>query len=145
MKTLMKLATDIALSLIPPAAVFVLHVCRVIFLPRFYEGDMIMHFSGGVAIAWMGLILWNRFTSHGWIPNNNPWWLRDITIWGGVALAGVFWEFMETWSDMRGGTRMQFSIRETMGDLFLDLSGGLLFIAIYTIFRLFSQKPKAHS
>ncbi len=56
---------------------------------------------------------------------------RFILLLGGVALAGVLWEFFEF--VLSGATaasaplRIQLSIEETMADLAFDLAGGALF------------------
>jgi len=128
---LSQLRNDALVALIPPVVILFIHSLRVATLPGLYQADYIMHFSGGLSIAWMAMILWNRFRAHGWIPKNNPLWLRNLTVWGSVALVGVGWELFEYIMSNRFNFAMQFTIGETMGDLALDLAGGLAFLVLF--------------
>lgn len=94
-----------------------------------------MHFAGGAAVAWISWMLWRRWESRGWIAERSPFLLKGLTVWGTVALIGIGWEFMELGFDTFLGTRMQFSIPETMGDLFMDLAGGLFIILFLQLAR----------
>ncbi len=134
MKHIHQFLQDLSYALVPPLVVLILFACRIIVLPTRGELDILAHFLGGLSIAWMTIILWQRWTSHGWIAKKIPTWLRDYTVWGTVGLIGVAWEFMETVLTHYVGVRMQFSIPETMGDLFMDLSGGIVFLIFYRIF-----------
>lgn len=131
--TFTSLARDFGYAVIPPAALLTVHMVRQTVLPYSIQFDVVAHFLGGASIAWMTLILWQRWTAQGLIPASNPTWLRDFTVWGAVALAGIFWEFMEWFGDAYFNTLMQPSLTDTMNDFFMDLSGGLLFILIASV------------
>ena len=124
------LLEDLLRAILPPIGVLALFFLRILVWPRLGALDVVAHFLGGLSIAWMTLILWKRWTKHGWIPKTVPTWLRDYAVWGTVALVGIVWEFMETIMTVYVGIRMQLSIPETMGDLFMDLSGGFVFLAM---------------
>lgn len=67
-----------------------------------------------------------------------------IVILSFVALIGIFWEFYEFLNDVFLSSRnytqiFQQGAADTIADLFFDLLGGTVFIAI---FRLFSRKLK---
>lgn len=124
----------IAIALLPPLVVLAIHIARVRFLPALWQADYLMHFLGGFAIAWMFTILANCLLVCGFLKEV-PRWLLYYAIWGTVALIGVGFEFFELLADRYFGTHMQFSIPETMGDLFMDLAGGLVFLIIYGCWR----------
>jgi hypothetical protein len=131
---------DILRSVIPPAVVFFLFVLRIAFLPKSEELDMVAHFAGGFSIAWMAMILWQRWTMHGWIPRTVPLWIRNYAVWGSVALVGIFWEFLEFGLDLFLGWTAQPSVADTMNDFFMDLSGGVLFLILFSLFSI--KKPR---
>ena len=131
--------SDIGIALLPPIVVEVLHELQQVFLPDWHTADIPLHFMGGVAIAWMALILWQRWHARRWIPAI-PSWLLAWTVFGTVALFGIFWEFYEWLSDQYLGTITQPSLADTMGDFFMDLLGGLLFIVLFQ--RLFLRHKK---
>jgi hypothetical protein len=128
-------ARDIAAASIPPATVLVVHLIRQYLLPEATEYDVVAHAVGGLSIAWMGIILWLRWSSHKWIPKDTPLALRFLTIWGFVALIGVFWEFMEWTCDYFLHTQMQPSLTDTMNDLFMDLLGGMIFLLLFRLWE----------
>ncbi len=130
MKNLDLLRQDFTRAVLPPLGVLFIHLIRLTVAPGLWQADPVLHFLGGFSIAWMSAILWKAWTERKWIPKTNPPLLRAFTIWGSVALVGVFWEFMEFFLSWRYGWRMQFSIGETMSDLALDLIGALVFLAI---------------
>ena len=135
MFSLLRLMGDAAYAIIPPVAVLVLFALRIALLPERGELDVVAHFLGGFAIAWMTMIVWERWSDRKWIPKMVPRWLRNYTVWGTVGIVGIAWEFMETLVSIYTAYMLQFSIAETMGDLFMALWGGLVFILLYTLFK----------
>jgi hypothetical protein len=126
----MLMLQDAREALVPPIAVLALHLLRHKYWPDEPNMDIVAHFLGGYAIAWMGVILWARWTQRGWLPTSIPGWLRLWAIWGTVALVGIFWEFHEWLADHFFHTVMQPSITDTMNDFLMDLGGGALFLAL---------------
>ena len=135
MKNIRLLIVDFAHALVPPVIVFVLFLLRVFFIRGLEQLDVLAHFSGGFSIAWMAMILWNRWKDRGWILTKTPKWLRDYAVWGTVGLVGIAWEFFEFTMDVWLGWMMQPSIADTMNDFFMDLLGGVLFLILFRIFR----------
>jgi len=117
-------------ALVPPIVVLVLHLLRHYYWPGQPNMDVVAHFVGGYAIAWMGVIFWTRWSKRGWMPTTIPVWLKLWTLWGTVALIGIFWEFFEWSADALFHTVMQPSITDTMNDFLMDLAGGALFLAL---------------
>lgn len=124
---------DVAVALVPPIVVLSVHLFRHQIWPGLPQLDVLAHFLGGVAIAWTAMLLWRSWTAQGFIPSSCPWWLRDFTVWGTVAIAGIFWEFYEWTMDHYFFTVMQPSLTDTMHDFLMDLSGGLLFLVVYSL------------
>jgi hypothetical protein len=120
---------DLATSVLPVLAVYVLFRVVVILWPDWISGDTLLHFLGGASVAWMTYILWQSVTERKWAPAL-PTWLFVWTMLGTVAIVGVGWEFREWINDYLFGTTMQSNLTETMNDLGMDLTGGLCFIAI---------------
>ncbi len=109
-----------------PVLVLLMHQL-VLRTPWRRELDFSMHFSGGMAAAylsWHGLHCLAK-------------WIGQLTLVGcwlfTFALActiGVFWEFAELASDVFRGTHIQHSIHETMRDLIADACGAMLTLFI---------------
>jgi hypothetical protein len=135
MKKIKSLMRDFAISIVPPAAVFFLFMIRVRIMQSHRELDTMAHFLGGLSIAWMGIILWERWRKQKILPPKIPAIFRDYAILSHVAVIGVLWEFMEWWFDHYLGWYMQASLGDTMGDLSMDLLGGLAFVLIYRSMR----------
>lgn len=118
-----------------PVLVLLIHQI-VLRTPWRRELDFWMHFSGGLAaayLAWHGLVCFEK-------------WLGRVTLAGrclfSFALActiGVFWEFAELASDVFRGTHIQQSIHETMRDLIADACGATLTLILTASF---ARKPR---
>lgn len=134
----------LTLSLIPPTTVLVIHLIRYQIRPDLPILDVVAHFFGGLAIAWMGIILVRGLRDINDIPPETPHWLTDYAVLGTVFIAGVLWEFMEWGADTFLGTHSQFTIPETMGDLLMDFLGGLLFLLIVVAIRFFNKTTRLH-
>lgn len=135
MMKIKSLISDFTLSVIPPTIVFIVFMLRVQILPSQRELDVLAHFLGGLSIAWMGMILWERWRKRKILPPNIPSILRDYAILSHVAVIGILWEFMEWWFDHYLGWYMQASLADSMGDLLMDIIGGLAFIIVYRLIR----------
>jgi len=133
---------NLTLSLVPPSTVLFVHLIRYQIRPDLPVLDVVAHFFGGFAIAWMGLILMKGLIARREIPEETPHWFKDYCILGTVALAGVAWEFYEWGSDSVFGTVMQFTIPETMNDLLMDMLGGMLFLLIVHILWMMHKNSK---
>ncbi len=115
--------------------------------------DMPMHFFGGFWVAmvyfWLrqkrGLTQINTRINADNISVNqrvNPHISALLTIvscFGFVALIGVLWEFFEFGYDVLISSKGYFFVAQqgtadTIGDLFFDLLGGLVFLVIYKFY-----------
>ena len=124
------LGRDFATAVLPPVVIEFLHEIQRVLLPNWEVVDVPLHFLGGFTIAWMILIVWQRWHKRKWIPKI-PSWIIALTVWGVVALFGIFWEFYEWTSDYFYHTNMQPDATDTMMDFLMDLLGGLAFIIAF--------------
>jgi hypothetical protein len=98
--------------------------------------DFVMHFSGGVAIAFF---LWHALDCFAhWFGQLTPFarYLFTFTL---ACTVGLFWEFAELFSDIVYHTHIQFSVRETMRDLIADATGALTTLALLWLARCFTK------
>jgi hypothetical protein len=87
--------------------------------------DPIMHFSGGLAIAyfcWRACLLSPELFGK---PSRLG---IDLLALGLTCAAALFWEFGEFVGDQVKGTNVQRGLGNTMRDLFLGTLGGMVFI-----------------
>ena len=98
--------------------------------------DMPMHFLGGVSIA-IGSWVFFRILERKGFTRNIPVLLRLFFILSFVALSAVGWEIIEFIGDRLFAEDMQESAFDTMIDLILGLSGGLV---VGIIVHLFGKK-----
>jgi hypothetical protein len=87
--------------------------------------DPIMHFSGGLAIAffcWRACLIEPEFLGK---PSRLG---IDLLAYGLTCAAALFWEFGEFIGDQVRGTNVQRGLGNTMRDLFLGTLGGIVFI-----------------
>lgn len=143
-KTIRTFLTDMCVSIAPPLIVLALQYVRMYTLPTRAEFDVLAHVLGGAAVAWTGMILLERWRRRGWVTLR-PFVLRDYLVFSSVALIGVVWEFWEFVMQATTGDIYQISIADTMNDLFMDLIGALLLIAVYRIIRHVQQLRKTTS
>jgi hypothetical protein len=102
--------------------------------------DAVMHFLGGVAMAFLGLELERLMAVRG--PSHSiPFGMRFMAIVGFVAMIGIAWEWFEYGLDhyvefVRQAIGMsQPSVGDTMGDLFFDLFGGSTVFFLALLFK----------
>lgn len=106
-----------------PTAVFIVHILTISLYEVWWPYDIPMHFLGGVSIAVGGAVFlasWKKTA----LPPNVPRWFMAIFLVGLTMIVGVLWEFAEFGSDWFFHTVNQQGIRDTMGDLAMDLVGG---------------------
>lgn len=125
-------------ALIITAIVLVFHGLGLLFhlydLWAWY--DIPLHFGGGLAMAALGLALWQEgisgVTFKGVLARHLDWWLVPLFVIGFVSLISVLWEMHEFLLDviLRDAVR-QPDVPDTMADFFNDLSGGLIAIAFF--------------
>lgn len=88
--------------------------------PLYWWLDSVTHFSGGAALSYFLLDLFDSaddFIGH--IPRP----VRMLLVFSCVSTAAIFWEFYEFLSDYFLATNMQFGLEDTMSDLFFGLLG----------------------
>lgn len=122
------------------ASVLVVHALAVIndWYGNLKWIDMPMHWFGGFAMAFLGFAVWNFFVGsahidgHGRLARLAPTIVKVGWIIGFVALVGIGWEWFEFLCDqifpaiVPEYRQAQPNLGDTMGDLFLDLFGGLV-------------------
>ena len=109
-----------------PILVLLIHQI-VLRTPWRRELDFYMHFSGGMAAAylsWHGLHYFAEWIGRLTLAGR---WLFTFAL---ACTIGVFWEFAELASDVFRGTHIQHSIHETMRDLIADACGAMLTLFI---------------
>lgn len=126
MSPLARTVRDTLAVLAAPVFVLTVHVLRVVFLTALYAFDMLMHFLGGASIAVAALVLGRILVRRGILSPLPPPWFSALTVIGTVGLVGIFWEFYEFAVDALGTIApAQGGLADTMGDLALDLLGGI--------------------
>jgi len=110
-----------------PIAVFIAHL----FFGRLFGHepyvDPLMHFCGGMAIAYFFLVA-SKLASH-WIGKLTDIG-RALFAFGMACAAAVFWEIAEFSSDIVFHTNVQINNANTMRDLILGVLGASLFLII---------------
>ncbi len=134
-----KTLIQIIKAFIPPGIVFLFHVLMILGL-NFYsvwpDFDIIMHFAGGFAIGMTGVNLLNLAERQVWLKQNSKIVSLLLSVCF-VALMATLWEFAEWMADHYLQTFMQAGLDDTMFDMFLGLTGGLLSSTIFVIRKKF--------
>ena len=94
-----------------------------------FWSDMLMHFLGGVLVASIFLIFFQRKLELPSWKENKPVFLLFIVSFAG--LIGLFWEFYEYLTvyyffRLSGFPIFSLTLDDTLSDLFFDLFGGLV-------------------
>lgn len=126
----MNLFRDLSLAALPPLAVVILQIIRMVVLPHAIEWDMLAHVLGGAAIAWSATILWTRWRNRKIIPAKIPTWIAAWCLFGAVLFASITWELWEFAMQHYTTWIFQLSLADTMSDFVMDMLGGALFIAL---------------
>ena len=87
--------------------------------------DIPMHFFGGISIGIAYTLFLKLIENNKLIKIENKV-LFFIIVVSMIGLTTVLWEFLEFSSDQLFNTMMQPSLRDTMADLFLGITGGSL-------------------
>ena len=91
--------------------------------------DVPMHFLGGLAIAFFFSGCFRALPRQD-VPERRLAVLELLLIGSLTATAAVFWEFTEFTMDQFLGTNVQVSLANTMQDLALGITGGIVFITV---------------
>ncbi|MEK6955636.1 MAG: hypothetical protein AABW52_03175 [Nanoarchaeota archaeon] len=95
--------------------------------------DIPMHFFGGVTIGIAYTLFIKLIERNNFLKTENKLLFFFIVI-SMIGLTTVIWEFLEFSLDQLFGTIMQPSLKDTMADLFLGITGGSLSSLITMIF-----------
>jgi|GEM_PF-2455411 len=121
---------DIAAIFWPPATVLALHVLRLLFLPLATPLDMLMHFSGGLTIAWSVTNAYSLLRRHG-LATGLKFVEFAFVLVAATTLIGVLWEFMEYFFAQHAMIRMGINLyNDTLSDLALDMLGASVWTGI---------------
>lgn len=110
------------------------------FYPAYPRFDIVTHFLGGMAAAIFFTIIFERELL------KTDLFFAALFILASTAFAGVVWEFFEWWMDhylmpMIPNMRIsQFSLNDTLGDLFVDMLGGLTVAAAFLSSRRLKKR-----
>jgi len=101
---------------------------------EFWWFDIIMHFIGGIFIGLLSLYIY--YYSDYIEPKHFSFLVSLFIVFGAVSFIGVLWELFEFASDQFAisiGKRvaLQQEFRDTLGDLFFDIVGGIFAAFIY--------------
>jgi|TARA_Y100000310_G_scaffold337250_1_gene423856 hypothetical protein len=86
--------------------------------------DIPMHFVGGVSIGIMYFLILKYSQRQNYLKTNS--FFNVLFIFALVSLTAVLWEFFEFSLTYLTGFSLQGNLSDTMLDLFLGMSGGLL-------------------
>lgn len=89
--------------------------------------DFVMHFSGGLTIAFF---IWHALDCFASRFGTLTAFARYLFTFALACTVGLFWEFAELFSDVVYGSHIQHSIHETMRDLLADTAGALTMLAL---------------
>jgi hypothetical protein len=115
----------------PPVFIYCIHlIIHVYNLYYVYENlDMIMHFSGGFAVAWSVSIFVSYFEKNIFISSV---FLRFLLLISLTLLVGVLWECYEYLHDVWFSSQYLGNVQDTLSDLLLDMCGaGVYGISIF--------------
>lgn len=121
-----------------PVAVLIFH--RIIYYTPYRQPlDFVMHYSGGVAIAYLIWHALDCFAS--WFGTLTPF-AKHVFTFAMACTVGLFWEFMELGMDVVYRTRIQHSIHETLRDLIADATGALTTLALLFLASCFRKRKR---
>lgn len=120
-------------AFIPPAIVFAIHLLAInfgfyILIPGL---DIPMHFVGGMAIAATMIQLINFSEKLKSVTYKSPF-IRAITLIALVCSFAALWEIAEFSADLFLGWHLQYSLFDTMKDMVMGLTGGIIVITSWT-------------
>jgi hypothetical protein len=112
---------------IPPVLFYLFHIFLDIVFDvyvKFSWFDNLMHFTGGIVLAFTFFPLLTYFEKEGNLKLGRIW--KFIFVISLVVLIAVLWEFYEFVICYFFGFNWQPSVADTIGDLFLGMSGGII-------------------
>ena len=100
--------------------------------------DSLMHLTGGIVLGLFIHGLLSCMISRGWLPDPGRviMLLLIVTL---VVTGAVCWEFYEWLSDTFFGTHLQWSVTDTIKDLFLGMCGGMIYVVVVKLMRASGQ------
>lgn len=98
---------------------------------RFPWLDMPTHFAGGIAMAYLYLIVIRHAQM---LTGAIPLVIQGLLSVGLTAVTAILWEFLEYLSDIAFGTMMNLGVADTLSDLFFGLSGACLLVVALSFF-----------
>jgi len=119
-----------------PVLVFTVHILavRVLGIYRLYPNfDDIMHFSGGVVISYFFIHAVLIGVKSAIFPRFNRF-LYVTVVFSYTTVVTALWEFLEWLSDFYLGTYLQNSISDTLLDMALGMTGGLIIVTLSLLF-----------
>jgi hypothetical protein len=94
--------------------------------------DMPTHFCGGWAITYFYAVAVDRSQP---MIGRIPAAVLSVLPLGLTAITAVVWEFLEYFSDIALGTKMNLGVADTLFDLFFGLLGGVVAVATRQLTR----------
>ncbi|MCK9595610.1 hypothetical protein M0R19_00265 [Candidatus Pacearchaeota archaeon] len=119
--------TKILNFFIIPVSFYLVHVfLDIVFdiYAKFPNFANVMHFSGGIILAFTFFPLLNYLNKEGFLKLNR--FMKFIFVISLIISVAVFWEFYEFVMDYFFNVNWQPSLADTMGDLFLGMTGGII-------------------
>ncbi|MGC1276444.1 MAG: hypothetical protein WBC44_22305 [Planctomycetaceae bacterium] len=114
-----------------PFLILLLHAFAVVAVDayrRFASLDVLMHFAGGVAIAWFLHRASINASRCRVIGPFHPV-THGVLVGSLVCVAALVWEFAEFFLDQSLGTHYQPGLDDTMTDLLVGIAGGSFLLA----------------
>lgn len=112
-----------------PILILMLHACAVVAhaYQQFASLDLLMHFAGGVAMAWFLHRASINASRNGVIGPFHPV-THGVVVGSLVCVAALVWEFAEFFLDQAFGTHYQPGLEDTMTDLLVGIAGGTILL-----------------
>ncbi len=114
-----------------PLVVLIFHQV-ILHTPYRQQLDFVMHYSGGVAIAFF---FWHTLDCCAHWFGRLTSFARYLFTFALACTMGLFWEFAELFSDVVYGSHIQHNVRETMRDLIADATGALTTLTLLWLVR----------
>ncbi len=117
-----------------PLTVFIVHEVFAHIHGNLYDLypslDIPMHFAGGGAIAYFSSVFIRQMEEKKFLVVRSEI-VAMIFIFAFTATAATFWEYAEWISDHTFGTQAQKGLDDTLLDIVVGLSGGVMFLLMF--------------
>jgi peptidoglycan/LPS O-acetylase OafA/YrhL len=131
--------------LLPVVAILVLHIMFVLLDGYSVQHlDSVMHFLGGVALGIFVTGQLAHATRRNWCPHPGKI-LVCVMIVALVASGAMLWETYEWLSDRFIGTHHQPTLGDTIKDLMLGLTGGIVYAYVFFMSNAYEAQLQADS